>query len=190
MICSVSPSLRWSLMERKLTQRTTVTRKVSRWDIVNIFRYEESDRCHQMNLQQRPTAPDIDVNRLVSKGNLAKANSFIQQLQRWAYLLRYFELVSFFYLVCRAIFARQNDPRNMGKSLTDCLSGSVQVTFNFCLLSSRNKPALQFIWCIRRAGPIQHTNMWRWVGWTWVRCHQDWLEAPSPMATSVSSESR
>ena len=32
------------------------------------------------------------------------------------------------YLVCRAIFARQNDPRNMGKSLTDCLSGAVQVT--------------------------------------------------------------
>ena len=32
------------------------------------------------------------------------------------------------YLVCRAIFARKNDPRNMGKSLTDCLSGAVQVT--------------------------------------------------------------
>ena len=67
-------------MEKKPIQRTIVIRKV-RWDIFTIVRYE-SDCCHEVNLQQRATAPDIDVNRLVSKGNLAKANSFIQQLQR------------------------------------------------------------------------------------------------------------
>ena len=65
-------------MEKK-PQRTIVTKSV-RWDIFNIG--YENDPCH--NFQQRATAPDIDVNRLVSKGSLAKANSFIQQLQRSA----------------------------------------------------------------------------------------------------------
>jgi hypothetical protein len=80
-------------------------------------RADTKDNSYQ-KFQQRATAPDIDVNRLVSKGVLAKANSFIQQLQR-------------------AIFARQNDPRNMGKSITDCLSGSVQ--------ACRANPTYQYV---------------------------------------------
>ena len=68
-------------MEKKLTQGTIVIKKV-RSDIFNNVRCKNDPCCHEITLQQRATAPDIDVNRLVSKATLAKANSFIQQLQR------------------------------------------------------------------------------------------------------------
>ena len=49
---------------------------------------------------------------------------------------------------------------------------------------------LRLIECDRRAGRILPTSMWRWAGWTWVRCLQGWPGAPSLTDTSVSSESR
>ena len=48
---------------------------------------------------------------------------------------------------CRAIFARQNDPRNIGKSLTDCLSGSVQVILALpSCFTNRTSQRWIFLW--------------------------------------------
>ena len=108
-------------------------------------------------LQPRVTAPDIDVNRLVNRGDLAKANTFTQQLQRSmsSKNIWFFGELCTLNLDGRAIFARQNDPRNMGKSLTDCLSGSVQVKMVW--LSS-----VDWMWQACRANPsYQYVEMGR-----------------------------
>jgi len=56
----------------------------------------------------RASAPSIDLERLVSRREVDKANQLIARLQR-------------------AVQERQADPRARGKSLTDTMSHSVQV---------------------------------------------------------------
>ena len=75
-----------------------------------------------------------------------------------------YELVWLYFVVCRAIYARQNDPRNMGKSLTDCLSGSVQVTnsFVFFLHHIQASSTVHFMCQACRANPTyQYVEMGR-----------------------------
>ena len=143
----------------KRPQRTIITRGL-RWDIFNIGYL--NDPCHQINLQQRATAPDIDVNRLVSKGSLAKANSFTQQLQRSA--PSQFSGVGLLIFGVQGYICTTERPTEHGEITHRLSQRRCAGDFSFAFfLYVTNQLYSSCNVHIRRAGQIQRTSMWRWA---------------------------